>query len=292
MQEFNFRRAETVDEVLERLASSRGKIELVAGGTDVMISLRNEELGRDIEEVLDISGIDELNFIYHKEDNGKEMLHIGAATPLRQIAADPLVKEKTLVLHKAADSVGSLQVRTRGTIGGNVVTAAQCADTVPALLVLEAVLVLKSKTGSREIAIEDFFTGPKQTDIREDELLTEIRIPVPPEGSRGVFDKLIRREAVAKSRLSVCVITKQGADKKVQDIRVCVGSCLGTHSRFPTVEKMVLGKIPNRELIEQAGAAAGDYIVEVGGYRWSTDYKKPVAASLTARALSGTLEVT
>ncbi|MFO7849346.1 MAG: FAD binding domain-containing protein, partial [Spirochaetia bacterium] len=172
LQEFNFQRAETVDEVLERLASSGEKIQLVAGGTDVMISLRYEELSRTIEEVLDISGIDELKYVHLKEADGKKNLHIGAATPLRQIAGEPIVQENMLVLHKAAESVGSLQVRTRGTIGGNIVTAAQCADTVPALLVLDAVLVLKSKNGSREIAIEKFFTGPKQTDLRADELLT------------------------------------------------------------------------------------------------------------------------
>ena len=293
MQEFTFHRAKTVEEVLEMLETSGEAIKLVAGGTDVMITLRNEELPAKVNTVLDISAVPELGYVKHEQGNGSPAgtLRIGAATPLRDIAADKLVKENIQVLHHAADSVGSQQIRSRATMGGNIITAAQCADTIPALLVLDAVLVLRTKGGVREVPIHEFFTGPKKTAIKPNELLTEIYFPVPGPNARGIFEKLIRRAAVAKSRLTACAIAEQDSGRIITDLRLTVGSTLPCHARFTPVEDMLKGQKATMELIERAAQAAGDHIVEVGGRRWSTDYKKPVTERLTARCLKAVLEV-
>lgn len=287
MQDFNFYRAGTLAEALKILKEKKGKVKIVSGGTDVMIDLRNGELPEGVETIVDISGLDTLRGV-SKE---KGMVHIAGATPLADVAGSETIRESSLVLHLAAGSVGSQQIRNRGTIGGNIVTAAQCADTAPALMVLEATVVLKSADESREVPIADFFDGPKSTVIKPTELVTEIVFPLPPATMKGTFEKLIRREAVAKSRLGVCLLVDREKDGRIKEARLSIGSSLPIHGRFPTVEKMLEGKKADAGLLREAGVEAGEYMVKIGGYRWSTDYKMPVVQKLTERCLKRVLEV-
>jgi len=287
MQDFDFYRAKTVKEVLEILNQEQERVKLIAGGTDVLIALRSSQLSEQVRLLLDISGLAELKRI--ELQNGR--LHIGAAAALADIAAAPAVREQAVMLHSAADAVGSQQIRNRGTLAGNIVTAAQCADTVPALMVLEADLLLKSASGSRTVRITDFFTGPKQTAISPAELLTEIIIDPPQKEYRGVFEKLMRREAVAKSRLGLAVLARQSGDGVIEDLRLSIGSALPTHGRFPTVEQMLQGKRPDGALLQEAAAEAGEYMLRIGGRRWSTDYKRPVVQNLTEKCLRAVVEV-
>ncbi len=287
MQDFDFYRAKSVEEALEILNQEQEKVKLIAGGTDVLIDLRSSKLPEQIRLLLDISGLDELKEIGLQDGR----LHIGGAAVLADIASAPAVRKQGIVLHCAADAVGSQQIRNRGTLAGNIVTAAQCADTVPALLVLEAELVLRSVSGSRSVRIADFFTGPKQTDISPAELMTEIIIDPPGKEYRGVFEKLMRREAVAKSRLGLAVLARQNADGVIEDLRLSIGSSLPTHGRFPTVEQMLQGQRPDEALLQEAAAEAGEYMLRIGGRRWSTDYKRPVVQNLTEKCLRAVLEV-
>jgi CO/xanthine dehydrogenase FAD-binding subunit len=287
VQDFNFYRAESVDEALKILKEKAGRVKVISGGTDVLIDMRNGDLPGETELVLDISGLEELKGLRVEEG----MVHIAGATLLAEIAEDRQLRERCAVLAEAADSVGSQQIRNRGTIGGNIVTAAQCADTAPPLMVLEATVVLASAEGSREVPITEFFTGPKSTAVGPEELVVEIVFPLPAKSMRGTFEKLIRREAVAKSRLGLCLLVDRQKDGTVGEARLSIGSSLPTHGRFPTVEKMLAGKKPDAKLLHEAGIEAGEYMVKIGGYRWSTDYKMPVVQSLTERCLKRVLEV-
>ena len=287
MQDFDFYRAKTVEEVLEILSQEQEKVKLIAGGTDVLIDLRSNELPEQVRLLLDISGLDALKKIELQDGR----LHIGGAATLADIASAAVVREQGVMLHSAAAAVGSQQIRNRGTLAGNIVTAAQCADTVPALMVLEADLLLKSVSGSRTVRITDFFTGPKQTAISPAELLSEIIINPPKIEYRGVFEKLMRREAVAKSRLGLAVLALQGNNGVIEDLRLSIGSALPTHGRFPTVEQMLRGKRPDGALLQEAAAEAGEYMLRVGGRRWSTDYKRPVVQNLTEKCLRAVVEV-
>ncbi len=287
MKDFNFYRAGSVDEALKILKEKKGRVKIISGGTDVLIDLRNGDLPEETELVLDISSLGELKGV-RVEDS---MVHIAGATLLAEIAGDERLRERCGVLAEAADSVGSQQIRNRGTIGGNIVTAAQCADTAPPLMVLEATVVLKSAEGSREVPIGEFFTGPKSTAVEPTELVSEIVFPLPGKTMRGTFEKLIRREAVAKSRLGVCLLVDRKKDGTIGEARLSIGSSLPTHGRFPTVEKMLAGKKADAKLLHEAGIEAGEYMVRIGGYRWSTDYKMPVVQSLTERCLKRVLEV-
>ncbi len=287
MLEIDFLVAKTKSEAIALLDTYKEKAKLIAGGTDLMIEMRHNRLPGGASAVIDISKLSELSYI--KKDG--EVIRIGAGTTHADIAASDLIKRESLILQDASNSVGSPQIRNRATVGGNIVTAAQCADTAPALIALEATVVLESKGGRREVAIGDFFPGPKKSDVRPDELVTEIYFPSIAKGFGASFEKLIRRKAVAKSRLNFAVIAKKDASGMVEDIRIAIGSALPATGRFPTVEKLLLGKRPDEELLQAAGEAASAYMIEKSGYRWSTDYKKPVVERVTARNLARALEV-
>lgn len=287
MQQLDYYRAGTLDEALEILKQEEEGVKLICGGTDVLIDVRNNALPEQVRLLLDISGLEELKGVELR--NGE--LCILSGTTLAAVAEDPLVREKSILLHTAAEAVGSQQIRNRGTVAGNIVTAAQCADTVPALLVLNATLVLKSATNSRRVPIDEFFTGPKTTALKPDEVLTEIAFTPPGSTYRGVFEKLMRRGAVAKSRLGLCVLAAQNEAGEVEDLRVSIGSSLPSHGRFPTVEQMLKGIRVEAPMLHQAGIEAGEYMVRVGGTRWSTEYKLPVVQSLTEKCLREVLEV-
>ncbi|ADK81837.1 FAD binding domain-containing protein [Sediminispirochaeta smaragdinae] len=285
MVDMEFLAAKNKNEVLSLLDKYGSKARPVAGGTDLMIGIREGRLPGGAHALIDISRIPELSYI-KKEGT---WLRIGAGTTHAQIAASELVLHESLILQDASASVGSPQIRNRGTIGGNIVTAAQCADTVPALMVLDACVVLESVAGRREVPIVDFFPGPKKSDVHPGELVTEIRFPSIVDGYGASFEKLIRRKAVAKSRLNFAVVALQDASGMIQEMRLAIGSALPTTSRFPTVEQMLIGKRGDEGLLKEAGLAAAAYMIEKGGIRWSTDYKKPVVEKLVSRNIARAL---
>jgi CO/xanthine dehydrogenase FAD-binding subunit len=287
MVDIQFLRAKDKSEAIKLLDTYKEKAKLIAGGTDLMIEMRHDRLPGGAAVLIDISRLTELSYIKKEGDT----IRIGAGTTHAAIAASDLIIKESLILQDASVSVGSPQIRNRGTIGGNIVTAAQCADTVPALVALEATVVMESKKGRREVSINDFFPGPKKSDVRPDELVTEIYFTSLAQGYGASYEKLIRRQAVAKSRLNFAVVAKKDASGMVEEIRLAIGSALPTTARFPDVEKLLVGKRPDEKLLQAAGEAASAYMIEKSGIRWSTDYKKPVVEKLVSRNIARALEV-
>jgi len=140
-----------------RLLDQHGrKAELIAGGTDVMVVIKQSN--RSPEAIISLRGIESLCYI-HKNDD----YHIGALTTHRMIEKSALMKNELAALNQGASQVGSVQVRNVATIGGNICNAAPSADTASPLMILDAVLVLKSSNSERQVPIEDFFIGPSET---------------------------------------------------------------------------------------------------------------------------------
>ncbi len=287
MQDFDLIRPENIDEACNILASMGNKARVIAGGTDLMIDLRRDKLPAGTRMLLDISSLAELNYIIEEG----EYIRIGAGVTHAQLAASKLLKEKASLLAQAALALGSPQIRNRGTIGGNIVTAAPCADTAPPLVVLQATVVLRKGNDQREVAIENFFKGPFQADIAPDELLYEIYFKKLPRDSGSAFIRLARRNALAKSRMSLAVAARQNDEHKIADIRISAGSVTPLFCRFKAAEAVLLGKIPAEEDLKGAAGLISGEMIERSGYRWSTDYKKPVVEALAVRALKRVLEV-
>ena len=277
-----FIRPKTAVDAIEFLSEYKDNSTIVAGATDVMIRLRS---AKPAEEkplwLVDITGIPELSYVNF--ENG--IVRIGAMTTHRDIARNAVIREVAPFLADACLSVGSPQIRTRGTIGGNIVNASPAADSLPPLTALSAQLRLISRRGSRDVAICDFFKGPYKTAIEPDEILKEVYFSAPPPSCCCAFIKLGRRESLAVARLSIAVLLDVDESGKISRAAIAPGACLPMPARITRAEEAVTGKIPDEGVVDAASQEVGKEMVRVSGVRWSTEYKKPVACSLTKRAM-------
>ncbi|MGZ4983462.1 MAG: 2Fe-2S iron-sulfur cluster-binding protein, partial [Chthoniobacterales bacterium] len=189
------------------------------------------------------------------------------------------------LLASAAASIGSPQIRNRGTVGGNIMNASACADTVPPLIALGGTVTLQSKAGCREMDLASLFLKPYQTKARPDELLTAIRFSKRPPDAHSAFIKLGRRNAVSITRLSVAAILQTGHDGKIVDARIVPGAAFPTWRRATEAEQILIGAKPTEKLFAAAGQKVSEAMIRETGRRWSTEYKEPVLAVLVRRAL-------
>ncbi len=287
MMKLDFFKAENLAEALGIISVLRDRAVITAGATEVMIDLRAGKLNRNVTTIVDIGSLDELNFI----DEEDEWISIGSGSTHESVSTNSVVKKYAPFLADAAGSVGSPQTRNRGTIGGNIITAAQCADTIPPLLVLDAVLFFKDLQGHREISLENYLLGDRHSNfINTDEILEKIRFKKPDPRARSVFDKLIRRKTVGKARINFCAMAVQDEERKVVDIRIAPGSVTPVHMRFRPAESIFLNKVPDHALIMEAAEKISSIMVDVTGQRWSTPFKRPVLRTMAERGLSGILE--
>jgi CO/xanthine dehydrogenase FAD-binding subunit len=276
LPEFNFKRPQTLTEALEIYSS--GGYSIIAGGTDVIVELRKEK--KIEQDILDITGLDELKGI---RKDGKNII-IGALSTFSDVFRNPIIEKEAPLLKEAVRNAGSLQIRNRGTIGGNICNASPAADSVPALVALDAMLTLASPRGERMVKLDEFITWPYATDIKEGEILKSISFS-PPEFTGYHFYKLGRREALAISRMNVAVMLKIKGGK-IEKAFISPGSVMPSPGRVSGAEKLVEGKNPSKELFEKAGVKVSEIMIKESGIRWSTEYKKPVIEQMVKRALT------
>ena len=280
MKAFEFIAVQTIAEACGVLAEYGAEACVLAGGTDLLIEWRRASK-QVPTAVLDISRVTELGGI--TESDGSITLR-PLATHSRLMHSEVLRKFAPL-LGAAAAAIGSPQIRARGTVGGNIMNAAACADTVPPLVALGATVTLQSKAGARELELADLFVKPYQTKAKPDELLTGIRFPALSPGAGGAFIKLGRRNALSISRLSVAAILEVGKDGRIAEARIVPGAAFPTWKRVVEAEQMLLGEKPGPRLFAAAGQKVSAEMIKATGRRWSTEYKEPVLAVLVRRAL-------
>jgi CO/xanthine dehydrogenase FAD-binding subunit len=286
LQEFDLLRPKNYQKALDLISQYGKKARLIAGGTDLMVDLRKNKCPQT-EYVIDISSLKDLAYI--KEDNG--FIRIGSLTTHKNIVTAKLIDKYAKVLALGCQEIGSPQIRNRGTIGGNIITGSPCADSVTPLVALDAVLVIASKEEIREVPINEFYNGPYKPKINENEFLKEIYFKKVGSDYNSDFIKVKRRNAVSKSRINIAALAKLDSAGQVEDIRLAPGSITPKPQRFKKAEDVILNKKPNEKLIEQMSEQVADTMIEKSGYRWSTEYKKPVIKSLTKRILRTVLEV-
>jgi len=287
LQNFNFIRPDNLEEACDLLVRYKDRAKLIAGGTDLIIALREEKLPNCLEIIIDISNLEELN---HIKEEGK-YIRIGSGVKHAEIAKNKLIKKYAPVLSMAASVVGSPQIRNRGTIVGNIVTASPAADTIPALIVLDSILVIRKGKEKRKMFLKDVFEGPNKVNLKSDEIVCEIYFEKLPLDAKSDFIKLARRNAVDKSRMNIAVVAQQNKSKEITDIRISVGSLTPAPERFKDAEDLLLGEIPTQDLIQKAGKKIAEEMINKSGYRWSTEYKEPVVKSLIDRVLNRIVEV-
>ena len=280
MNHFEYYSPITIEETSQLFAEIDIDAKILAGGTDLLIELRKPS-SKTPAVVIDISRLQELKGIEESDNT----ICIKPLTTHTEILESNIIQQFAPLLHQAVSTIGSPQIRNRGTIGGNIMNAAACADTVPPLMALEATVKLQSVRGERLVPVIDFFVKPYETRAAKDEILTEIRFPKLNDSANSVFIKLGRRNALAISRLSVAAILKKTVAGFIQEARIVPGAAFPTWQRMTEAENLLIGQLPSKELFAEAGKKVSEAMISFTGRRWSTEYKEPVIAVLVRRAL-------
>lgn len=283
MFKYDYYRAKTLEEVCETLVKYGDKAGIVAGGTDIMVQIREKDKRwKDMECLLDISALEkELRYI--TEDGDK--IHIGALSTHTDLERSPIVDSYIPFLGKAASTVGSPQIRNRGTIGGSICNASPAADPLTPLIALDAYVVIHGPAGEREVLLRDFYVGKGKVDLREGEFLKEFVVEKLPENVVTAFAKLGRRKALAISRLNVSVALGVDEDGVIDFARVAPGCIFVTPDRVEAAEEVLLGQKPSAQLWTEAGKAVSEEMIKRTGVRWSTEYKQPAVEGIVEEAL-------
>ncbi|HVJ10845.1 MAG TPA: xanthine dehydrogenase family protein subunit M, partial [Burkholderiales bacterium] len=255
------------------LARYAGRAQPLAGGTDLLVELK-EQLRRAecVVNIKRIPGMDTLSY------DAREGLRIGALVTAREVELSPITLEKYSSLVQATRELGSIQVRNRATIVGNICRASPSADTLPPLIADSASLRIVGGKGERTVRLEDFFTGPGKTVLAVDELVTELVLPPPAPGTRKVYIKHGRRKAMELATVGVAVTWNA-------DVKIVLGAVAPTPMRARKAEDLLRGRTLDEKLIAQAAKAAAAESRPISNVRASAEYRREMVEVLTRRAL-------
>ncbi len=275
--EFEYFEPKMLREALELLAEKGRDAKVLAGGTDLLVQMKIGKI--EPKYLINIKRISELEFI--KEEN--QGIRIGALTKLRRIEKSEIVKERFPALYEAVRSMGSVQIKNMGTIGGNLCNASPAADTAPPLLVYDAKLKLASLEGERVVPIDEFFTGPGETVLRPGEMLTEIFVPYQPQNTGSAFIKVARVSMdLAKVNVAVSLTLEGGVVKRA---RIALGAVAPTPVRAREAERFLEGRSPSEEDFRRAGEMASGEIKPITDLRSTAWYRREVSKVIVADAL-------
>ncbi len=274
---FAYHRPSDLDGALELMDELGGQALPLAGGTDLMVEMREGKYRG--YHLVDISRLPELKLLELQDGE----IHLGAGLTFTEISGSELLRLHAPALVQAASQIGSLQIRNVATLGGNVVHCSPCADSVPGLLVQDARAILRSLGGTREVPLQEILVGPYKSGIQAGELLTCFCLRSA-SGMWGAFHKLARRSSLAIARLSLAVLTRQG-EEGLSDVRIALGSGTPVPRRMVEAEEFLLGKAPREKDLWEAGRVLASKMVEVTGKRPSTVYKEKAAQGLLVQAM-------
>lgn len=284
MKKFKYVKPKTIEEALGYLDDNVNEKKVIAGGTDLMVKLKNNKIAPDL--IIDISEIETLKGIYRKDG----FIVIGAATTLTEIAESALLKKYCPILPQAAASIGAAQIRNRGTIGGNVSNASPSADTVPALVALGAEATLMSRGQERKIPLEEIYVGPGKTLIKPNELLISLSFPEPKESMGGVFFKLGKRKAQAISIVNGAVqITVDDSRSRFKDVHIALGAVAPTVLRIREAEESLRDREISCENIKKVAEIVKSKISPITDVRATAEYRREVSGNLFIQAVCDSL---
>lgn len=287
IQPFEYHAPKSLPDALEMLSRAGSDAKVLAGGTDLLPALKARAIRPRV--VISLHAIKGLDFI-KKENNH---LKVGALALHEDLAENPLVKNSIPILAQACSLIGSWQIRNTATIGGNLCNASPVADTAGPLYTLDASVVLEGTQGIREVAIEDFFTGPGTTALKSNELLKEVHIPLPGPGSAGCYLKLMRRKALDLALVGVAIQVEPAPDNKtIGKAAIALGGVAPTPIRVPEAEALLTGQSPADAVkaVPEAARMAVAASAPITDVRASADYRRMITETYVSKGLTAILE--
>src|SRR4030042_2282493 len=316
MKGFEYLRPKSISELVKVLSKYDGKTSTLAGGTDLLVMMKQGRVHPDY--IISLKGVPNLTYIREQRNRGVNPVRkssgalnsariilkcntateqqgiisngvkIGAMTPVREIECSSLIHGRYPFLSKAAGWIGSPQVRWRATCGGNLCNGAPSADLAPPLISLEAKAVVQGKT-KRTIALEKFFLGPGEIDLRRGEFLKELVIPPLSPRAFGTYLKFTR-SAMDIAVVGVAAVASFKVGGECTNLRICLGAVAPTPMRAIKTEKLGMGKIWNEEVIGVMARMASEESKPIDDVRGTIFLRKTLVEVLTRRALMECLE--
>lgn len=279
MEWFDYARPRTLDEAVKLLAANGEKARILAGGTDVLVQLRAGV--RTAQVVVDVKEIPELNEISWDKSSG---LTLGAAVPCYRVYGDADIKQHYPGIIDVASLIGGTQIQGRASLGGNLCNAAPSADSIPAMIALEATCRVIGPNGERTVAAEDFCTAPGKNVLQPGELLVSIRFPAPRPNSGAHYLRFIPRNEmdIAVAGAGVSVVLDNG---NFASARVALASVAPTPLFVTEAGEALAGQPVNDDSIQRAAEIAKQAAKPIDDMRGTARYRKHLCEVLTQRAL-------
>lgn len=279
MNEIAYSRPRSVSEAVALLASS-DEARVFAGGTDLLIQLRAG--ARRARHLIDVKHIDELARL---ECDAEKGLRLGAAVPCWRIGESADARRLYPGLVEAAELIGSTQIQSRATVGGNLCNSSPAADTTPALIAIGAVCVIAGAGGRREVPVSDFVTAPGRNLLAQGEVLVELRAPAPGRGTADCYRRMTPRNEMDIAIVGVgAQVTLEGG--RCTAARIGLGAVAATPLLGVAVAEKLVGKAFDDAAIAAAGEAARATAKPITDMRGTVEYRREVAAVLTRRVLA------
>jgi len=285
MKSFGYVAARDSRHAIALLAEHGATAKILAGGTDLLVELKDTQ--RPPGVVVDISRAQDLKGISLTEVG----LRIGALATHGEIMRSAAIRDLCPALVEAAHSIGAVQTRNLGTIGGNLMTCVPSMDSGPALIALEAQVTVAGPDGQRRMPLSDLFVGPRRTSLVSGELLMEIVIPKPNVGKPAAFQKfgLRKGQALALVNVAASLWLDRGRTAFVAP-RIALGAVAPTVIRAPRAEAFLDGRAVTPEAMDEAGRIAATEAKPISDFRASADYRRDLIAVLVKRTLATAYE--
>jgi carbon-monoxide dehydrogenase medium subunit len=275
------------NEVLDILHKKGDRGRIVAGATDLILELERG-VRKGIDTLIDITRIPDLDRIHMDEDG---IIHLGPLVTHNQCVTSKLMRDKAFPLARAAWEVGAPQIRNRGTVAGNLITASPANDTITPLMALDASVTLASKGGERHVALRDFYTGVRKTVMNPDEMLVDIFFPAMKRNQRGTFIKLALRRAQAISLINVAVVLTLSEDI-ITRASITLGAVAPTIIHASEAEAFLFRKKLTQKVMSIAAEMTMNASRPIDDLRSSASYRRETVKVITARALKSLKERT
>ncbi|OQY88529.1 MAG: hypothetical protein B6D38_09175 [Anaerolineae bacterium UTCFX1] len=272
--------ATSIEEVLTIKQFEGERARIIAGGTDLILELERG-VRKGVETIVDVTRIPHLDAIVIDEN---DVIHLGPLVTHNHCVESQLIRERAYPLARAAWEVGAPQIRNRGTIAGNLITASPANDAISPLTALGAAVTLQSASGSRTVALKDFYTGVRKTVMQADEMLVDIFFPAMKITQRGVYLKIALRRAQAISLVSATLLLDLDANR-ITSASITLGAVAPIIVHAPEAEHYLVGK----ELTEEVIAATADLTMQaakpIDDVRGSAAYRREMVRVCAMRGL-------
>ena len=284
MKSFDYIRPGNMQDAVAALQANDEPV-LLAGGTDLLIGMKTNAVKPkcliDLKSIPDLEGIE--------YNNG---FKIGALTTVRDVEISPLIRQKIPSLSAAAGTLGSIQIRNRATVGGNLCHGSPAADMAAILLAMNCEVEIATGNGARTIGLDQFFTGPNSTVLNRNEVLSQIIIPQEIEQFKGIYLKHGPRKAMDIGIVNIAILLDADAGSGLcNQIMIALGAVAPRPIRAKKAEALLNGNKLKPETIQKAAEAAAGEATPITDFRASAGYRKDLVENLVARGIHQILEL-